>query len=102
MSAKAKGTRREHKTMRVLEALGYRCHRFAASLGEFDVVANSRTGSRYIQVKSNRWAGSVEAEAMELYPLPPNATREVWRWDDHARQPRIREHTPEGWKERAG
>lgn len=103
MSAKAKGTRLEHKTMKRLRDLGYACTRAAASLGAFDIIASSRSDIRYIQSKANRWAGSVEVEAMELFPVPPTVRREVWRWDDHARQPRVRELVHgQGWKERVG
>ena len=102
MSAKAKGTQREHKTRRRLEAVGYRCTRAAGSMGEWDLVAVSRSEVLLVQVKSNAWPGSVEMESMTMFPTPPGVRREVWRWDDRARAPRIREHTSEGWKERAG
>jgi len=39
MNAKAKGSRNEHKSIKLLEAAGYRCTRAAASLGIFDIVA---------------------------------------------------------------
>ena len=39
MNAKAKGTRAEHRSIRLLEAAGYACCRSAASLGAWDVVA---------------------------------------------------------------
>jgi Holliday junction resolvase len=46
MNAKAKGTRNEHRSMRLLEAAGYRCTRSAASLGEWDIVGiGSRDGA---------------------------------------------------------
>jgi Holliday junction resolvase len=39
MKAKRKGTRNEHRTIRLLEAAGYSCTRSGGSLGVFDVVA---------------------------------------------------------------
>jgi len=88
--SKAKGARNEHKTMRYLEALGYACTRAAASLGVFDVVAVGPRDVKLLQVKSNRWPGSVEMEAIELFACPSSCTKEIWRWNDHARQPVVK------------
>jgi Holliday junction resolvase len=38
MNSKRKGTRNEHRSIRLLEAAGYRLYRSAASLGEWDIV----------------------------------------------------------------
>ena len=86
MNTKAKGTRNEHKTMRCLEAIGYACTRAAASLGLWDVIAIGAHDVRCIQVKSNRWPGSVEMEALELFECPRCVSREVWRWDDQEKR----------------
>ena len=43
MNAKAKGTRNEHRSIRLLEAAGYRCTRAAASPGAWDVLGVSAT-----------------------------------------------------------
>ena len=90
MNAKRKGTQREHKTMQRLEAHGYRCTRAAASLGEWDIIAISPCDVRLIQVKSNRWPGSDEMDRLEQFRTPSNVIKEVWRWDDYAREPRVR------------
>ena len=74
INTKAKGTRLEHRTMRVLEAAGYKCCRSAASLGEWD---------------ANRRPGSVEMETLHSFQTPANCSREVWVWKDRARQPII-------------
>lgn len=92
-NAKAKGTLREHKSIRLLEALGYSCCRAAASLGVWDIIAIGPTDIVLVQVKSNRWPGSVEMEQLTMFRAPPNARKLVHRWDDHARQPRVREVT---------
>lgn len=100
MSAKSKGTRNEHKTLRYLEERGYRGTRSAASLGEWDLIVNNDDEIRYIQVKSNKWVYGVEKKAMEDYPLPKSDIihKEMWRWDDYARFPRIRRFTGKDWK----
>jgi len=90
MNAKAKGNRSEHKTMRLLESLGYSCTRSSSSIGAFDVLAIGPKDVRLIQFKSNRWPGSVEMEAIELFACPSSCTKEIWRWNDHARQPVVK------------
>lgn len=90
-NCKAKGTRNEHKTIRLLEATGYRCMRAGASLGVFDVIGIGSTDIVLVQTKSNAWPGTVEMEALKLFPAPPNARKLVHRWRDHARSPDIRE-----------
>ena len=50
MNAKRKGNRNEHRSIALLEAAGYRCSRSAASLGEWDIIANRRP----VQLGGNR------------------------------------------------
>ena len=90
MNTKAKGTRNEHKTMKYLERHHYACTRSAASLGLWDVIAIRADNVMVIQVKSNCWPGSEEMEALELFECPKCVSREVWRWDDYARHPKVR------------
>ena len=90
MNCKAKGTRAEHRAMRILEAAGYACCRSAASLGAFDIIAMNRLGLRCVQVKSGTARVSpVEREQMLAVPRPENASVEVWRFPDRARAPLI-------------
>ena len=89
MNPKAKGTRAEHKTIRWLEALGYRCTRAAGSLGEWDIIAIGPRDVRLVQVKCNRFVYGVEKEKLELFRAPENVSKEVWRWDDYAREPKV-------------
>jgi len=91
MNCKAKGNRNERKSIQILEAVGYRCTRAAASLGVFDVIAISASDVVLCQVKSNDWPGSVEMEAIKLFPAPQNARKIVHRWRDRARNPDVRE-----------
>lgn len=91
MSAKRKGSRNEHKTIRLLESLGYRCMKAGGSLGVFDIIAVSADAVLLIQVKSNRWPGRVEMEAIRLFPCPANAKKLVHRWNDRQRMPDVKE-----------
>ena len=89
---KAKGSRLERKTVKLLEALGYRCIRAAGSLGPFDLVAVNSQGCRFIQVKANTWPGPAERESLReaARALPPGSLVECWRWNDRARYPLVR------------
>ena len=91
MNAKAKGTKNEHRSRSVLESLGYRVTRSAASLGEWDLVAISSKDILLVQCKTNRWPSAIELEAMENFPAPPNARKLVHRWRDRKRLPDVKE-----------
>ena len=91
MNAKAKGTRNEHRSIRLLEAAGYRCCRSAASLGAWDVVAIGPVDVVLVQVKSNAWPGSVEMETLRGFTTPGNCHRLVHRWRDRQHLPDVRE-----------
>ena len=91
MNAKAKGTRNEHRTMRLLEAAGYCCTRAAASLGAWDVIGVGSTDVVLVQCKSNSWPGAVEMETLRAFPAPPNCRKLVHRWRDGRRLPDVRE-----------
>ena len=58
VNAKRKGTKKEHRSIRPLEAAGDACTRAAASLGAWDIIG---VGS-LVQVKTRDWPGSVETE----------------------------------------
>lgn len=90
-NSKAKGNRQEYRTMRLLEAAGYSCCRAAASLGAWDVIGIGPTDIVLVQVKSNKWPGSVEMEQLTLFKAPSNARKLVHRWRDRARMPDVRE-----------
>jgi Holliday junction resolvase len=90
MNTKAKGTRAEHRAMRILEAAGYVCTRAGASLGLFDVIAVGPHDVRLIQVKAGtKYLSAIEREQIGLLAVPANVTRECWRFPDRARQPMI-------------
>lgn len=89
-NAKAKGSEREHKTIRWLEKHGYSCTRSAASLGAFDIVAIHDLGVLLIQVKSNCWPSPAERQEMLAIPQPKHLLKLMIRWDDYKRKPLIR------------
>jgi hypothetical protein len=91
MNAKRKGTRNEHKAIKILEAAGYHCTRAAGSLGIFDIIAVSPQGIKLVQVKTNKPPCPAEREAIELFNgIPENASKEIWVFQDYARAPIIR------------
>lgn len=91
MNAKAKGTRNEHRSMRLLEAAGYSCTRSGASLGVFDIIGVGSTDVVLVQVKTRDWPGTVEMEAIELFSAPPNARKLIHRWRDRQSVPDVKE-----------
>ena len=90
-NAKRKGTRNEHRSIRLLESAGYQCCRSAASLGAWDIVGIGSTDVVLVQVKSNAWPGSVEMETLQLFRVPANCRKLVHRWRDRQRLPDVRE-----------
>ena len=91
MNSKAKGARAEHRTMKLLESMGYACTRAAASLGVWDVVGVGPTDFVLVQVKSNAWPDAAEMESMKLFRAPSNARKLIHRWRDRTRLPDVRE-----------
>lgn len=90
MNAKAKGTRNEHRSIRLLEAAGYRCCRSAASLGVWDIVGVGSADLVLVQVKTRDWPGALEMEAIAAFPVPANCRRLIHRWRDRQRMPDVR------------
>ena len=91
MSAKAKGTRNEHRSIRLLESTGYQCTRAAASLGAWDIVGIGSTDVVLVQVKTRDWPGSVEMETLRGFVAPANCRKLVHRWRDRQRLPDTKE-----------
>jgi Holliday junction resolvase len=87
---KAKGSRGERRCIRILEAAGYCCCKAGGSLGLFDVVAVGSQDVRCIQVKcGGSYLSGVEREQIRALAVPPNVSRECWRFPDYARAPLI-------------
>ena len=93
MNAKRKGTRNEHRSMKVLEASGYQCTRSAASLGEWDIIAIGSRDVVLCQVKTRDWPGSVETEQLREFVAPPGVRKLVHRWRHRQRLPDVKELT---------
>ena len=91
MNTKAKGTRNEHRSITLLEAIGYRCTRAAASLGAWDIIGVGSTDLVLVQVKTRDWPGSAEMETLQDFPCPPHCRKLVHRWPDRQRLPDVRE-----------
>lgn len=91
MSSKAKGTRNEHRSIRLLESAGYQCTRAAASLGAWDIIGIGSIDVVLVQVKTRDWPGTVEMETLKLFQAPPFARKLVHRWRHRQRLPDVRE-----------
>lgn len=80
MSQSRRGIAAERWTVNALELVGYEARRTAASHGLFDVVAVNQDAVRLIQVCRGRDKYPCELETFELLAVPPNVSKEVWRW----------------------
>ena len=90
MNVKRKGTRAERRAILILEAAGYCCTKAGGSLGLFDVVAIGTHDVRCVQVKSGTArCRPREREQLQRLLVPPNVSREVWRFPDRCRVPLI-------------
>lgn len=90
MNAKAKGSRAERRAIRILERAGYLCTKSGGSLGIFDVIAIGFQDIRCLQVKAGgARCSSIERELMRAVTMPPNCSREIWRFPDRCREPLI-------------
>lgn len=90
LNAKRKGTRGEHRAIKLLEACGYVVTRSGGSLGVFDLVAIGPRDIRCVQVKcGSARLSAIEREAITGLMVPPNVSKEAWRFPDRARTPTI-------------
>lgn len=90
-NAKAKGTRNEHRSIKLLEAAGYTCMRAGASLGAWDIIGIGSQDIVLCQVKTRDYPGTVEMETLKNFVAPANARKLVHRWRDYQRMPDVRE-----------
>ncbi len=88
-TAYAKGRRNEWRSMRLMEAAGYRCIRAAGSHTEWDFVGIGANDVVLVQVKTGRLASPAEREAMALFPAPANARKLLHVWMPRQREPRV-------------
>jgi len=90
VNTKAKGNRIEHEAMRLLESVGFKCCRSAASLGEWDIVGIGPDWFVVVQCKANRWPPKPERILLEKFDNPSNCIKLEWRRDDR-KKPRVRQ-----------
>lgn len=92
MNTAAKGSRNERRSIALLETMGYRCTRAAASLGVWDIIGVSSTDVALVQVKTRDWPGTIEMETLKAFPAPRICCRKlVHRWRDYQRLPDVKE-----------
>lgn len=91
MNTAAKRARIENKAKARLEAMGCDVTRAAASHGVFDLIATHPTHVRYVQVKSGKkpYVSLGELETIAEFRCPGYCSRELWRWTDRAKYPRV-------------
>jgi hypothetical protein len=91
MNAKRKGSRNERGTIALLSAQGYACTKSGGSLGVFDVIGIGVDDILLVRVKSNRWPGSTELDAIANFAPPPSCRKIIHRWLDGRAAPDVRE-----------
>ena len=84
---KRKGTRREHASIKWLEAQGYQCTRSGGSLGMWDIVAaHPDLPTLWVQVKSNRMPGAAEMNKLRMFHSYGDE-KAVHVWRDRVKEP---------------
>ena len=90
MNGYRKGAAAEYRAMRLLEAAGYVVMRAAGSHGPFDLAAFGPHDVKVISVKAGgKYCSAVEREQLQLAVVPPNCSKEIWRFKDRVRDPLI-------------
>jgi Holliday junction resolvase len=85
-----KGRRLEHHARALLEAQGYVVVRAAGSKGPADLVGVGPADVVLVSVKAGgRYLSAVERATFTAWPVPPGVRKEVWRFVDGDRTPRI-------------
>jgi Holliday junction resolvase len=90
MNAKRKGSRKEHRSILLLESVGYACTRSSASLGCWDIIGIGPTDVVLVQVNSRDWPGLIQMEAIRNFKCPPLCKKIVHRYRDRVRLPDVR------------
>ena len=100
VNTRQKGRRNELRAAKILEAAGYDVQLAPLPqkwslqndlFGLWDVMAVNSREIRFVQVKTNQTARPEDREAMELWPCPPNCSKEIWIFHDGAKEPVIKE-----------
>lgn len=104
---KAKGSRNERRSIAWLSKQGYRCTKSGGSLGEWDIIGIGPNDVVLVQVKTNCWPSPAERKRLGDFYVPnlirlswdiddgeyqsPGVRKVMHRWNDHAREPEVRE-----------
>lgn len=99
-SAKAKGTRKEHQSKKLLEKMGYTVFRMAGSHGAFDLIAIGETDVLLCQVKTRDWPSGDERRLLESMVVPRICKKIAHRWRDGETIPDMKVY-PQGEGHRA-
>lgn len=91
MNTKAKGSRNEHRSIRLLEASGYVCTRAGGSLGVWDIIGIGSNDIMLVQVKTRDWPLSAEMETLREFKAPQNCKKLIHRWRNMQRLPDVKE-----------
>jgi Holliday junction resolvase len=94
VNAKAKGSRNERRSRKMLETAGYSVTRAAASLGAWDLVGISSVDVVLVQVKTRDWPPAAEIDFLRRFQVPTNVRKFLHRWRHGERLPDVREIGP--------
>ncbi len=86
---KAKGSKNERRSKKLLEKEGYLICKAGGSLGAFDLFCIGPSDVLLVQVKSNKKPRPAEMEEMRSIPTGPFVEKLVHVWKDYAREPRV-------------
>ena len=89
IKTKAKGSRRERKVKKILEAKGFFCIKSGASLSEFDLICWNKEIIKFIQVKSNFCSPKEKERIKQFKDIPINGQKEIWVFKNYHREPII-------------
>ncbi len=86
-----KGAYYERRARQILEAAGFAVTRSGGSLGIFDLIALGPHSVRCIQVKGGDrpYLSPAERERIQSVQVPPNVSRELWRFFKKKQEPVI-------------
>lgn len=86
---KAKGSRNELRSKKLLELWGYKVCKSGGSLGEFDLIGVNLYNVILVQSKTNHRPDNKELFEILDFDAPPDATKHVHIWVDRQKDPII-------------
>ena len=88
---KRRSYRAEERSIRLLEAHGYRCCRAAASLGEWDIVGVGSVDVVLARVMTDEWPSVEKLEMLRSFGAPVNCKKVIHCWVGRRHVPDVRE-----------